>query len=243
MHVKARARGRCGFTLIELLVVVSIIALLLTVLLPSLQSARRQAKRTVCMSKLRELGRLTAMYTGEFGDRMPRSLHSAGFGFQNGLPWGYAFYRLITSEPWFPQTPQPSWQRVVETHYRCPLDRRPRSAGMSAQWSYGINVYYELTAAETGGRTWHMATQVRRPTSTVLFGEVAGVSTMGGLPSPDHLMAHFWSQFGADPEVAIDRHKPNEAYAYLDGHVSHERFSNTFDLNKNKDRWNPATAR
>ena len=44
-----------GFTLIELLVVISIMAMLMSILLPGLNSAREAGKRVVCLSNLRQL--------------------------------------------------------------------------------------------------------------------------------------------------------------------------------------------
>jgi len=54
-----------GFTLIELLVVVAIIAMLMSLLLPSLNRARKQARAVACLANLRQWGYIWHMYTEE----------------------------------------------------------------------------------------------------------------------------------------------------------------------------------
>jgi prepilin-type N-terminal cleavage/methylation domain-containing protein/prepilin-type processing-associated H-X9-DG protein len=68
---KSRARSMSGFTLIELLVVVAIIALLISILLPSLGQARAQARTTVCASRIGGLTKCMLLYADDFGETPP----------------------------------------------------------------------------------------------------------------------------------------------------------------------------
>ena len=60
-----------AFTLIELLVVVSIIALLVSILLPALGKAREQAKRTMCLTNQRSIATALVEYATEWNDNFP----------------------------------------------------------------------------------------------------------------------------------------------------------------------------
>jgi prepilin-type N-terminal cleavage/methylation domain-containing protein len=66
-----------AFTLIELLVVVAVIALLVSILLPSLAAAREQAKSVRCLSYLQQQGVAAYMYAGESNGYLPSSDDSA----------------------------------------------------------------------------------------------------------------------------------------------------------------------
>jgi prepilin-type processing-associated H-X9-DG protein len=76
---RVEQRG-AAFTLVELLVVIGIIALLIAILLPSLNRAREQANRAKCLANLRSLGQAMVLYANDHKDRLP-----------NGNPLGSAY--------------------------------------------------------------------------------------------------------------------------------------------------------
>jgi prepilin-type N-terminal cleavage/methylation domain-containing protein/prepilin-type processing-associated H-X9-DG protein len=69
-------RKRNGFTLVELLVVIGIIALLISILLPSLNRARESAQRAACLANLRSVMQMMNLYATDNKGQIPLGTHS-----------------------------------------------------------------------------------------------------------------------------------------------------------------------
>ena len=64
-------RLKAGFTLIELLVVIAIIAILAAILFPVFQKVRENARRTACLSNMKQLGIASIQYTQDYDEKYP----------------------------------------------------------------------------------------------------------------------------------------------------------------------------
>ena len=91
---------KTAFTLIELLVVVSIIALLVSILLPALSQARAQAKKVMCRSNLHQMSIAMVAYALDHDDQFPTT-STVGSGCWNS--WGtYGVVNDLGAGNWNP---------------------------------------------------------------------------------------------------------------------------------------------
>jgi prepilin-type N-terminal cleavage/methylation domain-containing protein/prepilin-type processing-associated H-X9-DG protein len=219
MRKKLRSRPDCGFTLIEVLVVVAIIALLISILAPSLAEARRQSRASVCLSNMRQLGVAAHMY----------ATVSKGMLMDYGLAHGGSVDETTT---WFNSLRREYGNKLVA---RCPEDRSPYWTDPYPQTtqlrrvSYGVNEY--LTGRLPGYERFRSIDAIRRPATTILFSEL---TQLGEYAVSDHVHPVNWALnplAEAKKQIEPELHSGRANYVFADSHAEPQRFDQTFKVN------------
>jgi prepilin-type N-terminal cleavage/methylation domain-containing protein/prepilin-type processing-associated H-X9-DG protein len=178
------SRHRRAFTLVELLVVIGIIAILIAILLPTLNRARENANKLKCLSNLRQVGMTFMLYANANKGRLPKETASIG---QGPRPGDWIYWQEIGVNP----APRNFDESVVLRYMgtpinpevmRCPSDdvnnRNPPNGGTATwgfyRYSYCANTYViPTTAAGALVQPWNglALTRVKRVSEKILLVE------------------------------------------------------------------------
>lgn len=163
------------FTLIELLVVIAIIGVLLTLLLPSLQSAKSLCKGIACKSRLKQLGLFEMQYLSDYNDYIGRDfLNSSGTQMVWGdfLHGGRGTYRLPaylsdaqTVNYLCPSNPPETWSSMWQSFGIAPFSS-------SSKVVYAADSSWKITVAQT--------MKISSPSQEQFFADTVWCDTMAG---------------------------------------------------------------
>jgi prepilin-type N-terminal cleavage/methylation domain-containing protein len=239
-----RSRSR-AFTLIELLVVVAIVALLVSILLPTLSTARAQARRAVCASNLRQLALAAHMYGTEARGPLP----PCGWWNPQRDAITYWWGQVTADHVDHKVSPLYRYLRSAlqeDSVYECPdqpwgtYKPQPLNLDNQVTSTYGYNGYY-LTPAATPGwcesigkRPWQRLESILSPGMVFMFADTLidfnndGQASNNALLDPPLLYkgsmapkatgaANRWTQ-NLSPTTAF-RHRGLTNAACVDGHV------------------------
>ena len=227
-----------AFTLIELLVVICIIAILASMLLPALQSARDSASTATCVSNLGQMSKAYQMYATNFNDFMP-ALTSPQTGSSCG--WEYALIDALG---------QDRNRSPFKNSFFCDADGSSETASAGGnKKSYSLNnlqeaihprIPFTLSAsgkddtagANKGYISGNKTTSVYTASSLIIIGEnVSESNTIGNASFSTSSLNSPGSASAVHQQVAIYKRLTSHSTAgnlYLDGHVKHVKPQQTF---------------
>jgi prepilin-type N-terminal cleavage/methylation domain-containing protein/prepilin-type processing-associated H-X9-DG protein len=182
-----------GFTLIELLVVIAIIAILAAILFPVFARTKEAARRTACLSNMRQIGAAFLLYAADWEDKYPdRRDLKVTLGFR---PW--------TS--WPPSDPRGGWAEFVMSPYI-------RTSELWSCPSVKGSAMSDLPQVAQGpSRYWLW--RFDRPTDPVQPDNFWGKSAEGALADLQRVNDPFigYPQGVADMELLVDPYFPRTA--------------------------------
>lgn len=190
------------FSLIELLVVISIIAILMTMLLPALRSARERSKSIVCMGSLKQFGAAHAMYIGDNDGFLATGIKNCTQGtiYDN---WPSKLYLYIEKDKniRYPDRKNSVWF--------CPSDERT-SFQTDPSWGICSDGAMADTGTVTGVPTAHKLSSCKAP---------SGKAYLAGNKRHHSIMREFVQiKDGSEGKLQL-RHNHKTGVLFLDGHA------------------------